>query len=62
MIISIRVTLQEDKRIGAETVSSEVMWPQKAEGSCYLGICMVIHAHLCIVELGQRNKKVKTGV
>lgn len=62
MIISIRVTIQEDNRIWAEILSSEVMWQQKAEGSCYLGICLLIHAHLCIVEHGQSNRKVKADV
>jgi len=60
--ISVRVTLQGDIRILAEIVSSEVMWPQKTEGNCYLGICMLIHAHLCIVEHGHSNKKVEAGV
>lgn len=61
MITSMMITLQEDERIWAEVVSREAMWPQKAEASCYLGICMLIHVYLCIVEHRQNNK-VKAGV
>lgn len=54
IIVSVRVTLQEDRRIWAEIFSSEVMWPLRAEG---LDMCVLKYAEW--KEHGESNGKVK---
>lgn len=53
MLILIMVTLQEGRRISVEIVPSELIWSLKVEGRCYLGVCIVMHALLCVVEQAQ---------